>query len=169
VSKYSAKFKAQVVRIYLNGEVSLEALAVMQGVGYSKLRQWVKLYRAHGAEGLSKKYSVYSADFKFSVLRRMWAEKLSCNEAAAAFNIRNPSCLPKWERLYRVGGVNALRPQRRGRAMAMKDPEGKPPPEPAERTREELIAELEQLRMENAYLKKLDALVRARHAPKERK
>jgi transposase len=38
-----------------------------------------------------------------------------------------------------------------------------------ERSQEELIAELNQLRMENAYLKKLDALVRARPAPKGRK
>jgi transposase len=54
----------------------------------------------------------------------------------------------------------------------MNDPtKDKSPPErsDAERSQEELIAELKQLRMENAYLKKLDALVRARQAPKERK
>jgi transposase len=39
----------------------------------------------------------------------------------------------------------------------------------AQRSQEELISELNQLRMENAYLKKLDALVRARRAPKGRK
>ena len=36
------------------------------------------------------------------------------------------------------------------------------------RSREELLAELEYLRMENAYLKKLEALTQG-HAPKRRK
>jgi transposase len=101
----------------------------------------------------------------------MWADKLSFQEAAAMFNIRGTSCVAGWERLYREGGFRALKPRRRGRRRAMKDPKGKPPPRQsdAERSQKDLIAELKQLRMENAYLKKLDALVRARHAPKERK
>jgi len=37
------------------------------------------------------------------------------------------------------------------------------------RSREELLAELNYLRMENAYLKKLEALTQARRAPTRRK
>jgi transposase len=54
----------------------------------------------------------------------------------------------------------------------MSDHKDRPPPaerSDADRSREELIAELNELRMENAYLKKLDALVQARQAPKGRK
>ena len=53
----------------------------------------------------------------------------------------------------------------------MVDPKVKPPPkgEKDRPSREELLAELSQLRMENAYLKKLNALVQARQAPKKRK
>jgi transposase len=46
------------------------------------------------------------------------------------------------------------------------------PPEDEKRSREDLLAELEHLRMENAYLKKLQALVQARPKqalPKKRK
>lgn len=43
------------------------------------------------------------------------------------------------------------------------------PPSDEARSREELLAELAYLRMENAYLKKLEALTQARHAPKGRK
>lgn len=39
----------------------------------------------------------------------------------------------------------------------------------AAKSREELLAELAYLRMENAYLKKLEALTQARHAPNGRK
>lgn len=37
------------------------------------------------------------------------------------------------------------------------------------KSREDLLAQINYLRMENAYLKKLEALTQARHAPKGRK
>jgi transposase len=44
-----------------------------------------------------------------------------------------------------------------------------PSPDDEKRTREELLAELNQLRMENAYLKKLRALVQAQQKPTQLK
>jgi transposase len=55
-------------------------------------------------------------------------------------------------------------------SAAPSQPEQKP--EDDKRSREDLLAELDQLRMENAYLKKLQALVQARQQqtpPKKRK
>jgi transposase len=172
LSKYSVGFKLEVAKAYLDGVTSYAALGQRWGVDRSKVRLWVKLYRAHGSEGLARKFTHYSAAFKLSVLQRMWADSLSFYDTAAIFNIRNPSCLAQWERLYRQGGIEALRPRKRGKPKAMSDPKGEPPPgerPDTERSQEDLIAELKQLRMENAYLKKLDALVRARQAPKGRK
>lgn len=121
--------------------------------------------------GLTKKYGRYSAEFKMSVLRRMWAEKLSPYDASAIFNIRSPNYIARWEHVHREGGIEALKPATRGRPTGMKKPKDKVPPrqQDAKRSQEELIAELNQLRMENAYLKKLDTLVRARQAPRGRK
>jgi transposase len=94
----------------------------------------------------------------------MWDNELSFGQTAAAFNIRNHSAVGRWERMYREGGLDALIPRPRGRAKQMPSPTTKPEPSPDDekRTREELLAELNQLRMENAYLKKLQALVQAR-------
>lgn len=53
----------------------------------------------------------------------------------------------------------------------MPKPAPEPPPEARNdeaKSREELLAELRYLRMENAYLKKLEALTQG-HAPKKRK
>jgi transposase len=171
VYRYSAAFKIRIAKAYLGGGIGHKALAHKYGVGFAKVRLWTKLYKAHGPSGLSRKYSHYSAKFKLSVLRRMWAKRLSYFDTAAIFNIRNRCCLAQWERLYREGGVEALEPRKGGRRKTMNDPKEKPPSErsDAERSQEELIAELNQLRMENAYLKKLDALVRARQPPKGRK
>jgi putative transposase len=127
------------------------------------------LYKIHGSDGLAKKLSKYSAAFKLKVLRRMWEDKLSYSETAVIFNIRNPWCLAGWDRLYREGGIEALKPRQKGRPKAVVDPKDKLPPKAANdrQSREELLAELGQLRMENAYLKKLNALVQARQAPKK--
>jgi transposase len=171
VVRYSSEFKVRIAGVYLGGRIGHKALARKHGVDYAKVRLWAKLYQAHGTRGLARKYSHYSAKFKLSVLRRMWTKRLSYYEASAAFNIRNPHTLAKWERLYREGGPKALMPRKQGRPRSMSDPKDKPPSErsDAQRSPEELIAELNRLRMENAYLKKLEALVRARQRPKGRK
>jgi transposase len=171
MAKYDYELKLKLVMAYLDGDGGFRALGAKFGVDHTKIRGWVTHYRLHGTEGLRKKFSHYSASFKLSVLQQMWNDGLSYGQTAAVFGIRNPWCLAGWERLYRSGGIEALEPRKRGRPKAMDDPKSKPPPDREEdqRSREELLGELNHLRMENAYLKKLEALVRARQAPKKRK
>lgn len=122
------------------------------------MRKWVAAHAAHGLAGLEKKFSHYDAAFKLSVLRRMWEDGLSRRQAAAIFGIRNASCLPDWERRYERGGIEALAARRRGRPPSMPKPPVKARGADASqsddtKSREELLAELDYLRMENAYLK----------------
>jgi transposase len=51
----------------------------------------------------------------------------------------------------------------------LKTPGSDSPGSDEAKSREELLAELNDLRMENAYLKKLEALTRQQPAPKKRK
>ena len=114
------------------------------------------------AEGLEKKYSHFSAQFKVEVLQFVVGNNLSHRQVAAIYNIRNPSVLAGWERSYREGGLDALVPRPRGRAKQMSDPPLNKPlvvPGGPSPSREDLLAEVNYLRMENAYLKKLKALV----------
>jgi transposase len=169
MSRHSESVKRSIVERYLSGEESYASAGAIDGVDAATVRKWVAAYRGHGDGGLSGKYSHYDAAFKLSVLERMWNEGLSYRQAAALFNIRNAGCLPGWEKRYHTGGIEALGPRRRGRPMSK-------PPAPAvpvaasdeAKSREELLAELKQLRMENAYLKKLEALTQG-PAPKKRK
>jgi transposase len=138
------------------------------------VRKWVGLYRLHGADGLRKKFTHYNAEFKLAVLQHMWSNELSYGATAAAFNIRHHGAVGVWERCYHDGGIDALMSRRRGKPKKMpapQDTQSPLSPNDAERTREELVAEVNQLRMEVAYLKKLDALVRARPklAPKKKR
>jgi transposase len=163
MTKYSEQFKHQVVEQYLTGRLGYKALGNLFSLSHTVVYRWVQLYLAQGKAGLSKKFSHYSAEFKVSVLRHMWTNEWSHGQTAAAFNIRNRAAIGQWERCYHSGGIDALHPRVRGRPKKM--PTSKPPEQQPvadeTRSREELLAEVNQLRMENAYLKKLRALIQA--------
>lgn len=138
----------------------------------SSLRKWVAAYEVHGPDGVrEKRRELYSREFKLKVLRRMRDEDLSYRQAAALFDIRNFNIIGTWERAYERDGMPGLAPQWAGRRKKMTTPENQKskssPREDDKRTREQLLEELQSLRLENAYLKKLDALVQsqAKSAP----
>jgi transposase len=125
----------------------------------------------HGEAAFKKKYSHYDARFKLKVLRFMLARGLSCRETAAVFDIRNPPRIAVWKRQYDCGGLQALESRPRGRPVKQSKPppSSKPTRSDDARTKEELLEELNYLRMENAYLKKLDALIRSESPTAQRK
>ena len=171
MTKYSEAFKLSVVKEYLEGRDGYREIGRQRGVGYGNLRGWVAAYKVHGIDGLKKKHSHYNADFKLLVLNHMWDNKLSHRETMAVFNLRGRAGLRGWEKSYRSGGIAALEPRRKGRPRKMPDRTSKPPrlPHGEQRTHEELLAELNHLRMENDYLKKLKALVQNKRTPTKRK
>lgn len=95
----------------------------------------------------------YTPEFKIKVVETMHKEKLSYRETARQFDISN-SRVTAWERIYLEEGADGLYAERRGRKST-----GRPPKIKKE---EDLIAEIQRLRAENAYLKKLNALVAER-------
>ena len=109
------------------------------------------------------------------VLQRVKAEGLSHRQAGALFNIRRFSSIADWERAYDKVGIGGLMPNhatRREQKVVSHSPE---PPRDSEGagipSREELLNELVALRTENAFLKKLRALVQsqAKSAPSKRR
>jgi transposase len=175
MTKYSEQFKLAVVKEYLS-DSSDGYIAVARRhelTSHSIVQRWVRAYQHHGEAGLRRKSSTYTAEFKLSVLQHMWDNHLSVTQAAAKFDIRHHAMVGMWERAYRDGGVEALasRPRGRPKSMATTVPKSDSSPDDDQRSREELLAEVNQLRMELAYLKKLEALVQARpkQAPKKKR
>lgn len=163
-NQYDKWFKLLVVQQCLHEDTSLREVARQHGLDHSLVRRWRESYLQHGASGLRKKHSHYSAAFKLMVLERMWREGLSRRQVAVLFDIRGDPTIGIWERQYHSDGLTALTPKRKGRPPMVKKPPS-PPPEPdEERSHEELRKELAYLRAENAYLKKLDALTREKRA-----
>jgi transposase len=169
MNKYTEQFKLKVVKHYLQGSMGYSRLSAQYGVATPHIRHWVSAYRLHGMDGLRRKVARYDAKFKLSVLQHMWENGLSNRQAAAHFNVRNPTSIGTWDRRYREGGLAALiRPRRK--ILNMKKPTAKPDSKPEqERSREELLKENEHLRMENEVLKKLQALAQARKTPAPKK
>lgn len=172
MTKYDEGFKLEVVQQHLTEGVGSKRLEHKYGVSAGQLRRWIAAYREHGQSGLRAKGASYDAKFKLSVLQRMWSRQWSLGQTAAAFDIRCPAHIGKWERQYHVGGVDALTPRRRGRPKQMTTsdlPEPRPEQPEDARSREQLLEELKYLRAEVAYLKKLQALVQAKKLAAQKK
>ena len=93
----------------------------------------------------------------------MMREKLSYTEAARQFEVSNHQRVASWERIYLEEGPQGLYVERRGRGS-----KGRPPKKLNPEAEEDLLAEVQRLRAENAYLKNLNALV-AERVRQERK
>ena len=100
--------------------------------------------------GTNKKYT---GEFKQMVVETMRKELLSYQETARRFEVRSDTQVKNWERIYLEEGPEGLYIERRGRKSTGRPKKLKPEDE------ENLIAEVQRLRAENAYLKKLRALV----------
>lgn len=172
MAKYDERLKQKLVDTYLRGGIGLPVLAARHGIDYSMLRRWVAAFRLHGSAALRGKQGRYDARFKLKVLQHMWRDGLSAREVTALYDIRAAGAVLQWARLYDEGGMNALAPRPQGRPRKMTDTQpGKPAKEkaPDTRTREELLKENEYLRAEVAYLKKLDALLKANKRAAQKK
>lgn len=100
----------------------------------------------------------HSPEFKISVIMDMRENHLGFREAERKYNIQH-SVIAKWERRFLEEGAEGLMKERRGSGTGAR--RGRPP-KLDKTVEEDLIAENQRLRMENEYLKKLDALVRER-------
>jgi transposase-like protein len=105
----------------------------------------------------------YTGEFKQRVVETMMQEKLSYREAARQFDVNDHKRVASWERIYLEEGPEGLYVERRGRGS-----KGRPPKKLKPEVEEDLLAEVQRLRAENDYLKKLNALV-AERVRQERK
>ena len=113
----------------------------------------------------------YSPEFKISVILDMREHRLGYRETVRKhFNIEDGKevnyyhQVQRWERIYLEEGEAGFYIERRGRATKMDNPKiGRPRKRQLDKqVEEDLIAENQRLRMENEYLKKLNALVQER-------
>ena len=117
------------------------------------VRKWVSRYQRYGLVGWDpvSKRQTYSFETKLAAVKALLAGSTR-PEAMAEHNIRNQTQLDNWLVAYNAGGEDALRPK----------PRGRPPASSENETVDQKVSRLE---MENAALKKLQALVAAERQP----
>jgi len=163
MAKYSYEEKLEAVLRVIEQGMSLRQSAKILGNTHKEILGWVQRYERFGAEGLIMRHGTYTGNYKISVIEYMHANHLSIFEAAAKFGIPSDSTLNKWERIYYEEGPQGLHQDKRGRKSKMSS-DTPPKKKLGKKTEEDLIAEVQRLRMENDYLKKLQALVQERIA-----
>lgn len=124
-----------------------------------------------------RKNKKYSAEFKLSVIMDMRGEGLSYHETMRRYfpfmDERNFNFIKKWEKIYDTEGLEGLAKERRGRKSNMDGKKRGRPRKVKPEITNDLEAEnkrlrerLEYLEAENAYLKKLSALIQQEEAQK---
>ncbi len=105
------------------------------------------------------KNRLYSMEFKIAVTEDIRSNHIGYREAARKYGLGDTGgaadMLQRWERVYLEEGAEGLMKERRGRSDGNKI--GRPP-KLDKAIEKDLIAEVQRLRLENAYLKKLHAL-----------
>jgi transposase len=169
MDKFETAFKLKVVESFLAGDGGAKLLARRWSVPEERVRSWVSHYRAHGMAGLRPKRGSYPGHFKLQVLLHQEREKLSSRQVAVIYDIRNSNQIVVWRRAFDDGGVAALENKRQARPMKAEKSQPEPPGTDSIKSHCALREEVEQLRAEVAYLKKLQALVRQRQAAQKKR
>lgn len=168
--KYSIKQKTSAVRSVLSGKDSIGLAARRLGCRMSAVERWLEQYRQHGIAGFTMNQGWYEAGFKLQVVDYYLKKGLSLRQTASHFKIPNEGVISRWVKLYKRLGAAGLSAKPRGRkrtSMAKKPKKTEQTStDPADQKLAEMQKELDYLRAENAFLKKLRALVQQEEAAK---
>jgi transposase len=161
MTRFSAQDRLVAVKAIEAGE-SISDVAGRNRMSRDVIEWYWRLYQEHGEEGLRSHTYGWTAEQKRQVLWYMHENNLSCKETAIQFGISGSCTIYQWEQRYLENGIEGLENKKKGRKP--KTPKPKPP-----KTREEeLLDRILYLEAENAYLKKLNALVAEREKRENR-
>ena len=162
--RFTKEFKLECIRKYKAGEHIDDPGGCSHETFRHTVVHWVRIYNALGEVGLEHKKPKRSWKNKMDMIQRV-IDGESFTEVALSNGIKG-SLLSKWYKIYQESGIDGLKLDRRGRPPKMAK---KSKTSNEAKTKEELEKELEYLRAENEYLKKLSALVQKRKGRQPKK
>lgn len=164
MSKFTSADKIEMIREYHEKRMSLNVISEKHEISKSYLRQILRQYENEGSDvirrgKLGKKLSRYSGQFRLDVVKERMQTGASYRAMAHKYHI-NHAVIMRWERIYLEEGEEELLKERRGRQTKEENPSKGRPRKYSKKVEQDLLDEVQQLRMENEYLKKLNALIR---------
>jgi transposase len=158
--KFDIAFKLECIQQVVKEGKSDYAVSKSKGISDSLLYRWLSLYEKNGEGALApRRNRSYAVSFKLKVLQTIERKNLSLSEAQGMFDIPSASVIVKWKKDFITFGISGLEEKPRGLPKRMNH-KREAPKVPLTRL-EELELEVERLRCENAFLKKLRALIQA--------
>ena len=136
---------------------------------YSHITIWTKVYDIYGESGLEHRIRHWTYEDKANAVQRV-LDGESYHEVAHSLGMPGKTQVMTWHRKYLELGWDSLKLDGRGRKRKMGNKSNKP--SKSESQSEEIVKlrkRLEYLEAENAYLKKLAALVQQRKAQEQKK
>ena len=168
--KYPYELRLKIAMEYFSDtHIGGNELARKYNVPRKSAFRWIRLYELHGAEGLYSPSGTYSGEFKVHVVEYMHSNGMSLTETANHFGIQSHTTITKWERIYFEEGKEALLEHRRGQGRRKMEKGSQSKKKKNVNENEDLLAEVQRLRMENEYLKKLNALVQEREKAEQKR
>jgi len=155
MAKYDIEFKKRVAKHYLKN--GLSSTVKLYNVNKDTIYKWVRQLESEGF--MRKKHEDYSIEKRIEIIKHY--RKYGRIETVRKYNI-SPNMFYKWERIWVEEGEEGLARIKRG------SPVSNTPKKDVNKD-EDLLEENRRLRMENEYLKKLDALVREREEREKKK
>lgn len=136
---------------------------------HDHIRKWAKVYELYGEGGLEHRSRHWTYEDKINAVQRVLNGE-SYHQVAYSLGMSAKSQVLTWHRKYLELGWDGLKLDGRGRKRKM----GNKPIKPSKSKSQaeeivELRKRLEYLEAENAYLKKLAALVQQRKAQEQKK
>jgi transposase len=156
--KHNYSDKIRVVKLYNQGYGSIQISKLLH-ISDTVVETWLRIYRAKGVLGFEKPAKqILSIDLKEQVVRDVLENLLSFPSVSLKYGI-SQSAAYQWVKLVKEEGFSSLKATQQGRAP---EDMGRPKKKQPETELEKLEEEVRYLRAENAYLKKVRALVQER-------
>lgn len=151
---FSDKIRIEIVKKYISGTSSPKLMKEYGIKGSGTVSNWVRIFNESGIEGLNNlNTKTYPSTLdKMRVIKWLIKHHASYPEAAHHFHIRHPTIIWSWYQGYLISGEKSLMSRKEYSKM-------KTTPKTDAEKLKQVEKENELLRAENAYLKKLDALI----------
>lgn len=166
--RHNLESKLMIVKYVLEEHHSIWEASDFFGVAYQTIRIWVKHYENEGIKGLTIKNKTYSGEFRVYVVEYMREHNLSLVQTAIHFSLPDHTRVRMWNKIYDEKGPQYLMEEHRGRTKMKIKKEKKNPQNTNNSTEKELLKKIEYLETENAYLKKLNALIQEKEKLKKK-
>ena len=163
---FSEELKLAVVQYVLEGHTRKEASEKFC-VSCTPIEKWVNLYKLHGAKGLLSRNLVgrqkgFDGEFRLKVLQYKQEHHLSCTQTAMHFCL-DVVTVCRWEKKFQKEGAQGLMKKQATKGSEKR--QKKQEQSELQQENKRLSEEIYRLRMENDYLKKLNALIQKREKP----